>query len=100
MEGVGSVGWNTDDGARGADETRPTAVGGVWELNNLGGVGRMEEEAGRDGWTVSMASSSLSISMSPTSVRSSLQVGSEVAVCWALSRSFCLALSFSRQPFS
>ena len=45
----------------------------------------------------SAVSSSLSISISPTSVRSSLQEGSEVAVCWARSSSFWRALSFSRQ---
>ena len=84
----------------GAEEGRTTPVvtepGGV---NNWGGVGARGAE-GRGGATVSIASSSLSISMSPTSVRSSLHVGSEVAVCWARSKSFCLAVSFWRQPFS
>ena len=75
-------------------------VGGGPELASWEGGGGWEGCcAGGDGFN-SMASSSLSISMSPTSVKSSLQEGSEVAVCWALSISFWRALSFSRQLLS
>ena len=52
---------------------------------------------GRGGGRESCVSLSDSISMSPTSVMSSLAVGSEVAVLWARSSSLILASSF---PFN
>lgn len=74
-------------GCKGAAEGGCTAVGG-------------RREGGTGGGRESCVSLSDSISISPTSVMSSLAVGSEVAVLWARSSSLILASSFSFNFFA
>lgn len=65
-------------------------LGGRKEGVGIGSIGGVSLTGGGS----SFGSVSESISMSPTTVMSVLLVGSEVAVCWALSNTSTFSVSF------